>query len=78
LLKTDAVFNTYKHTRSAVPTLYAVTLQLTTASSYAEFNHLPVIASAGASVAKAGRADGETEGVNRGSMAYATSVGKEA
>jgi len=59
-------------------TLDTVTLQLMTAFSYAEHIFLLVIASAGASVAKAGRADGETEGVNSGSMAYATSVGKEA
>ena len=49
-----------------------------TASSYAEYNFLLVIASAGASVAKAGRANGETEGVNSGSVAYAASAGKEA
>jgi len=61
-----------------VPTRNAVTSQLMTASSYAEHNFLLVIASAGASVAKAGRADGEVEGVNSGSMAYAASAGKEA
>ncbi len=61
-----------------MPTLDTVTLQLMTASSYAEYNFLLVIASAGASVAKAGRANGETEGVNSGSVAYAASAGKEA
>jgi len=61
-----------------VPALCTVTLQLTTASSQPVCIHLLVIGSAGASVAKAGRADGEVEGVNSGSMAYAASAGKEA
>ncbi len=39
---------------------------------------ISLVASAGASVAKAGRADGKFEGVNSGSMAYAASAGKEA
>lgn len=59
-------------------TLNTVTLQLMTTSSYAEYSFVLVIASVGASVAKAGRADGETEGDNSGSMAYAASAGKEA